>query len=44
MYYAINPRFVIGLDVRYSHGEVTIFDQERAAGGFQTFATVGFQF
>lgn len=44
MYYAINPRFVIGLDVRYSHSEVTLFDQDRVAGGLHTYATVGFQF
>jgi hypothetical protein len=44
MYYTIHPRFVLGLDVRYSHAEVTLFDQDRAAGGLHTFATVGIQF
>lgn len=44
MYYEINPSFVLGLDVRYSHGEVTLFDQERKAGGIYTGVMVGYQF
>lgn len=44
VYYTIHPRLVLGLDARYSHGDVTLFDQDRAAGGLQTFATVGVQF
>ena len=44
MYYEINPRFVLGLDVRYSYGEVTLFDKERKAGGIFTGITGGFQF
>jgi opacity protein-like surface antigen len=44
MYYEINPKFVLGLDVRYSHGEVILFDKERDAGGIHTGVTGGFQF
>ena len=44
MYYEINPRFVLGLDVRYSHGEVILFDEKRDAGGIYTGVTGGFQF
>lgn len=44
MYYEINPRFVLGLDVRYSYGEVTLFDKERKAGGIFTGITGGYQF
>ena len=43
-YYAIHPRFVLRLDVRYSHGEVTLFDQERDAGGIHTYVTGGLRF
>ena len=44
MCYEINPRFVLGLDVRYSHGEVILFDKERDAGGIFTGITGGFHF
>ena len=44
MYYEINPRFVLGLDVRYSNGEVTLFNKERDAGGINIGVTGGFQF
>jgi opacity protein-like surface antigen len=44
MYYEIYPKFVLGLDVRYSHGEVILFDKERDAGGIHTGVTGGFQF
>ena len=44
MYYEINPKFVLGLDVRYSYGKVTLFDDERDAGGIFTGVTGGFQF
>jgi len=44
LYYEINPRFVLGLDARYSHGEVTLFEKERNAGGIHTGVTVGYQF
>lgn len=44
MYYRIHPRFVLGLDVRYSHGKVILFDQKRDAGGIHTHVTGGFQF
>ncbi len=43
-YYAVHPRFVVGLDVRYSRGEVSLFDQDRDAGGLHTYITAGFQF
>ena len=43
-YYAFHPRFVLGLDVRYSHGEVTLFDQDRDAGGIHAYITGGLQF
>lgn len=44
MYYEINPRLVLGLDVRYSHGEVILFNTERDAGGISSGVTLGFQF
>ena len=44
MYYEINPRFVLGFDIRYSQGEVTLFDQERNGGGIHAVMTAGYQF
>ena len=44
MYYEINPGFVLGVDVRYSRGKVTLFNKEREAGGLFTGVTGGFQF
>ena len=44
MYYEINPSFVLGLDVRYSEGEVTLIDEDIDAGGFHTGITGGYQF
>ena len=44
MYYEINPKFVLGLDLRYSHGKVTLFDIERNAGGIQTAVSAAYQF
>ena len=44
MYYDKTPKFVLGLDVRYSHGEVSLFNKERNAGGFHACVTVGYQF
>ena len=44
MYYEINPGFVVGLDLRYSHGEVLLFNEERDAGGIYTGITGGYQF
>jgi hypothetical protein len=44
MYYEINPRFVLGLDVRYSQGELILFDKKRDPGGIYTGVTGGFQF
>ena len=44
MYYEIDPRFTLGLDVRYSYGEVVLFDKERNAGGIFAGITGGYQF
>ena len=44
MYYDINPEFLLGLDVRYSHGEVVLFNAERDVGGLSIGVTVGYQF
>ena len=41
-YYAVTPSFNIGLDVRYSKAEVTIFDKEREAGGLNAGITAGY--
>lgn len=43
-YYAFHPRYVLGLDVRYSRGEVSLFEQDRDAGGFHAYITAGIQF
>ena len=44
MYYEMNPKFVLGLDVRYSDGEVTLFDEDLNAGGLYMGVTGGYQF
>lgn len=44
VYYEINPRFVLGVDARYSHGEVNLFNEKLDAGGLHTGVTGGFQF
>jgi hypothetical protein len=44
MYYEINPSFVLGMDVRYSYGEVTLFNKERDAGGIHIGVIGGYQF
>ena len=44
MYYEINPRYVLGLDVLYSHGKVILFNKERPAGGIYTGVSAGLQF
>mgnify|MGYP001811697674 FL=1 len=41
-YYAVTPSFNLGLDVRYSKAEVTLFDKEREAGGLNAGITVGY--
>jgi hypothetical protein len=43
-YYEIHPKFALGLDVRYSRGEVILFGQDRDAGGAQVHIIAGFQF
>jgi len=42
MYYAATKSLNIGLDLRYSEAEVTLFDEDREAGGFHTGVTVGY--
>ncbi|MFV9616399.1 MAG: outer membrane protein [Gammaproteobacteria bacterium] len=41
-YYAVTPSFNIGLDVRYSKAEVTLFNKEREAGGVNAGITAGY--
>ena len=41
-YYAVTPRFNLGLDVRYSKAEVNLFDIDREAGGFNVGLTIGY--
>lgn len=41
-YYAVTPSFNLGIDVRYSKAEVTIFDKEREAGGLNAGITAGY--
>ncbi len=41
-YYAVTPSFNLGLDVRYSKAEVTLFDKDREAGGFNVGITAGY--
>jgi hypothetical protein len=44
VYYAVRPRFVLGLDARYSRGELSLFNQDRDAGGIHVYITAGHQF
>jgi len=41
-YYAVTPNFNLGLDVRYSKAEVTLFDIDREAGGLYAGITAGY--
>jgi opacity protein-like surface antigen len=41
-YYAFTPHFNLGLDVRYSKAEVTLFDKDREAGGLNAGITIGY--
>jgi opacity protein-like surface antigen len=41
-YYAVTPHFNLGLDVRYSKAEVTLFDKDRQAGGLNVGITAGY--
>lgn len=41
-YYAVTPRFNVGLDVRYSKAEVNLFDIDRKAGGVNVGLTLGY--
>ena len=42
MYYAATESLNIGLDLRYSEAEVTLFNEDREVGGFHTGITVGY--
>ncbi len=42
LYYAATEQFNIGLDLRYSQGEVTLFDEDLEAGGFHTGISAGY--
>ena len=42
LYYAATKQFNIGLDLRYSQGEVTLFDEDLEAGGFHTGLSAGY--
>jgi hypothetical protein len=42
LYYAATKQFNIGLDLRYSKGEVTLFDEDLEAGGFHTGISAGY--
>ena len=42
VYYAITPHFNLGLDVRYSKAEATLFDVDRKAGGLNAGLTIGY--
>lgn len=44
MYYEVTPKFVLGLDARYSYGKLTLFDKEINAGGIFAGVTAGYQF
>ncbi|MFW2438048.1 MAG: outer membrane protein [Arenicellales bacterium] len=41
-YYAVTPSFNLGMDVRYTKAEVTLFDQDREAGGLNVGITAGY--
>jgi opacity protein-like surface antigen len=41
-YYAVTPSFNIGVDVRYSKAEVTLFNKERETGGVNAGITAGY--
>ena len=41
-YYAVTPSFSLGLDVRYSKAEATLFDIDRKVGGLNVGLTVGY--
>jgi opacity protein-like surface antigen len=42
MYVGLTPHFNLGLDVRYSKAEVTLFDKDREAGGMLAGVTAGY--
>ncbi len=42
MYFGLTPHLNLGLDVRYSKAEVTLFDKDREAGGLLAGVTAGY--
>ena len=44
MYYEINAEFLLGVDMRYSNGKVTLFNKKRDAGGIFFGITASYQF
>jgi opacity protein-like surface antigen len=42
MYYALNNHFNIGVDLRYSEADVTLFNVERKVGGMHSGITIGY--
>ena len=44
IYYEINPKLVLGVDLRFSDGEISLFEQDINAGGLHVGATAGYQF
>lgn len=42
MYYAMSDHFNLGVDVRYSEADLTIFDVDRKAGGVYSGITAGY--
>ncbi len=38
----VTPHFILGLDARYSEAEVTLFGEDREAGGLHTGITAGY--
>ena len=41
-YYAVTPHLNLGVDLRYSKAEVTLFDKDREAGGLNAGITIGY--
>jgi opacity protein-like surface antigen len=44
LYWEVVPRFVLGLDVRYSSAEVMLFDRDVNAGGLSSGLVIGYRF
>ncbi len=39
----LTPKMSLGIDIRYSQADVTVFDQDRKAGGLHTGVTLGYR-